>query len=46
MIVEPYADNMVELYAEYDYSKLEGYLRTNTRYNLEKVGVIPYENIH
>ncbi|TIB98699.1 hypothetical protein E3Q18_01947 [Wallemia mellicola] len=36
MIVEPYADNMVELYAEYDYSKLEGYLRTNTRYNLEK----------
>ncbi|TIA90212.1 hypothetical protein E3P99_01719 [Wallemia hederae] len=35
-LVEPYADTLVELYAEYDQNKLEGYLRTNVRYNLEK----------
>ncbi|TIB33402.1 hypothetical protein E3P84_02192 [Wallemia ichthyophaga] len=35
-LVEPYADTMVELYAEHNLDKLEGYLRTSVRYNLEK----------
>lgn len=39
-LVERFTDDLVELYAEYDYEKLIGYLRTNTTYNLEKVSYV------
>lgn len=41
-LVEPYADTMVELYAEHNLDKLEGYLRTSVRYNLEKVSWVGF----